>query len=471
MPTLNSGSNSDLRLVIPAVTAQVLHANNELARFERMPKSRQQQVVGKQLGGLLRHAVTHSAFWRERLNGLLREGTRLHDLPILTRQDIQLNFEAMRARTSQVKPAEIVVARTSGSTGQPVAIERHEPTYRVVYTALNMRDYVWHRRDATKSAAVIKDLPDQELSNWGPHFSHLGINGKAWVANLIQHPPEYLARWLAGKHPEYLVTTPAMAKRLAELALADASLRTPIREIMTYGEVVTAELRELAQAAYGAQVTDRYSCEECGWIAMQCSKHQHLHVPTAAVQVEIVDENGKLCPKGVAGRVLITSLYSHVMPLIRYDIGHIAEMSEGCDCGNNLPVISRILGRERSFIQLPDGSLRLARLTGEHWRQHAPIREYRVVQYKDGIVEAIVVPERSLSEKETALLKSMLIETLGHPFPIVITETEKIHWQSRWKRHDVMRLSRDYGGRSENTPPPAPAPEPTAETTEIGEVV
>ena len=37
------------------------------------------------------------------------------------------------------------------------------------------------------------------------------------------------------------------------------------------------------------------------------------------------------------------------------------------------------------------------------------------------------------------------------------------------KRHDVMRLARDYGGRSENTPPPSPAP--AAETTEIGEVV
>ena len=143
---------------------------------------------------------------------------------------------------------------------------------------------------------------------------------------------------------------------------------------------------------------------------------------------------------------------------IRYEIGDIAEMGEGCDCGTNLPVISRILGRERSFIQLPDGSLRLARLTGEHWRQHAPIREYRVVQYKDGIVEAIIVPERPLSAQETANLKSMLAETLGHPFPIVITETEAIHWQSRWKRHDVMRLNRDYGGRSENTPLPSPAP-------------
>jgi phenylacetate-CoA ligase len=434
-----------------------------------MPKALQQQVVGRKLSGLLQHAVTHSPFWRERLNGLLRQGAKLHELPILTRQDIQKNFEAMRARTKQIKPAEIVVARTSGSTGQPVAIERHEPTYRVIYTALNMRDYFWQKRDATKSAAVIKDLPDQELSSWGPHFHHLGIIGKAWVANLIQHSPEYLAQWLRDKQPEYLVTTPAMAKRVAELALADASLRTPIREIMTYGEVVTAELRHVARAAYGAQVTDRYSCEECGWIAMQCSKHEHLHVPSAVVQVEIVDEAGKPCPKGTPGRVLITSLYSHVMPLIRYEIGDIAEMGAGCDCGSNLPVISRILGRERSFIQLPDGSLRLARLTGEHWRQHAPIREYRVVQYTDGIVEAIIVPERPLSAQETANLKSMLAETLGHPFPIVITETAAIHWQSRWKRHDVMRLNRDYGGRSENTPLPSPAP--AAEVTEIGEVV
>ena len=78
-------------------------------------------------------------------------------------------------------------------------------------------------------------------------FITSGIIGKAWVANLIQHSPEYLAQWLRDKQPEYLVTTPAMAKRLAELALADTRLRTPIREIMTYGEVVTPELRQVAQ--------------------------------------------------------------------------------------------------------------------------------------------------------------------------------------------------------------------------------
>ena len=73
----------------------------------------------------------------------------------------------------------------------------------------------------------------------------------------------------------------------------------------------------------------------------------------------------------------------------------------------------------RSFIRLPNGTTRLARLTGEYWRSLAPVREYRLVQYADGEIEAFVTTERSL--------------------------LARIEWQARWKRLDVLRVDRFRG--------------------------
>ena len=153
--------------------------------------------------------------------------------------------------------------------------------------------------------------------------------------------------------------------------------------------------------------------------------------------VEIVDDQGRPCLPGQPGRVLLTNLQGYAMPLLRYEIGDLAEWGEPTGCGIHLPVLSRIWGRNRSFVRRPDGSVRLARLTGDHWRRHAPIREYRVVQYVDGQIEAFVVPDRPLNPGEVAALKGMLVEVFDYPFNIIITETSRIDWNSRWKREDV----------------------------------
>ncbi|RLM48768.1 phenylacetate--CoA ligase family protein, partial [Halobellus sp. Atlit-31R] len=84
------------------------------------------------------------------------------------------------------------------------------------------------------------------------------------------------------------------------------------------GETVTGAMRRDCKAVFGARVIDRYTCEEAGWLALQCPKHEHLHVFTSNTLIEIVDAQGIACPVGMPGRVLVTALHSHAMPLIRY---------------------------------------------------------------------------------------------------------------------------------------------------------
>ena len=82
----------------------------------------------------------------------------------------------------------------------------------------------------------------------------------------------------------------------------------------------------------------------------------HYHVQSETCLVEILNEKGTACVPGEIGRVVVTHLHNHVMPLIRYEVGDFAIMGEPCECGIRLPTLQRIMGRTRNLITYPDGS-------------------------------------------------------------------------------------------------------------------
>ncbi|UCE31098.1 MAG: AMP-binding protein [Burkholderiales bacterium] len=423
----------------------------QLAAHAAMDGPARHALLQRQLASLLGHARAASPFWARRLarfEASLRSGrtVRLSDLPILTRRDLQRAGASMRARSAEIAPRDLLAARTSGSTGRPVEVLRYLPFYAPVHVAIAMLEHRWHQRDTGSTLAVIKDAPDAEQRGWGWGAERTEGAGLRAVRNLIEHSPEALLAWLDEIAPRYLSTTPTMALRLAQLALSRPGGVLRIEQVVTFGELVTDQLRETVRAAFGAKVVDVYSCEELGWIALQCPRHEHLHVMSASVLLEIVDGSGRPCPAGRPGRVLLTGLHSHAMPLIRYEIGDHAQWGAPCDCGIRLPVLARIWGRERSFLRMPDGSYRIARLTGEHWRRVAPVGEYKVVQYADGQIEAFVTAPRRLEAVELERLAAMLTQVLGEGLRVIVTQTDRIDWDARWKRTDVIRLNRLRGG-------------------------
>src|SRR3546814_3878705 len=90
---------------------------------------------------------------------------------------------------------------------------------------------------------------------------------------------------------------------------------------MTVGETVSAKARGLVQRAWGVPLKDSYSCEEAGYLTMQCPDHEVYHVQSENVLLEVVDDDGRPCGPGETGRVLITSLHNFATPLIRYELG------------------------------------------------------------------------------------------------------------------------------------------------------
>src|SRR3546814_10844500 len=106
-----------------------------------------------------------------------------------------------------------------------------------------------------------------------------------------------------------------------------------LREVRTLSELLPPETRRLCRDVWGLKIADLYSTQEAGYLALQCPEHEHYHVQSEAVLLEVLDEEDRPCRPGEVGRVVVTPLTNFAMPMIRYAVGDLDEVGAPCPCG------------------------------------------------------------------------------------------------------------------------------------------
>src|SRR5690606_23637090 len=101
---------------------------------------------------------------------------------------------------------------------------------------------------------------------------------------------------------------------------------------------------------------NRYGCEETGLIAVECEHHQGMHINSAHIILECIDDNGLPVADGSPGKLVVTDLNNYGMPLIRYRIEDVGVLSNRqCACGRKLPILERLEGRVADFRKKKNG--------------------------------------------------------------------------------------------------------------------
>ena len=212
---------------------------------------------------------------------------------------------------------------------------------------------------------------------------------------------EQQAEWLRKLAPLYLYAFPVNLDGLARVFEARRWRLTSLRRIFSGSEVLEDSLRERLRRVFGVEVSDNYGSTEA-FLAWECPQRS-CHINAEHVLLEVVDECGRPAAPGAMGRVLVTTLQNHLMPLIRYEIGDYAIAAEGsCRCGRTLPLIGQILGREinlfidssgKRFVPWP-----LFRpLTAREW-----VTQSQVVQRGVGRFLVRFVSDRDLAPQDKA---------------------------------------------------------------------
>lgn len=415
------------------------------------------------LASLLRHAHAFVPFYHRRLRQLgIDLGAALtrrswDQVPLLTRRDIQAAGSELHATRLPPSHGRTFTTFTGGSTGQPVLTVGTQLTA-FGWQAFALRDHFWHQRDSTLKLASIRHSSNERARpplghrarDWGPAISPYLRTGPG-VLLTTDSTTEQQAQWLLSNDPDYLLGYPSCILALARHFRESGLSLERIREVRTFGEIVEPEVRTACREAWGVPLTDLYSSQELGYIALQCPTTDHYHVQEENVLLEVLDESGQACPPGTIGRVVVTSLHNFAMPLIRYDLGDFAEVGEPCSCGRHLLVLRRVLGRQRNMLVLPGGQQVWPALQpGKDpavARELASIRQMQVIQKSLEQIEVRLVSRSRLDPASEERLRTFIEESLPCPFKIEFCYVDAIARSPSGKFEDFRSEVR--AGRSQ----------------------
>jgi phenylacetate-CoA ligase len=127
--------------------------------------------------------------------------------------------------------------------------------------------------------------------------------------------------------PSMLVMYASMIRILADEQIA-GRLRIKPHLIFASSEVLTDESRRRATAAWGREPFSQYAATETGGLAAERESHDGMYIFEDNVILENVDAENRPVPAGVLGhKVLVTTLFSRTLPLIRYGLNDRVRIS------------------------------------------------------------------------------------------------------------------------------------------------
>ena len=404
----------------------------------------------KQLHSLLSFAKKHSPFYSKRLRGIVLSEESLfshwQDIPILTRSELHSQSAYIDARQIPKEHGNVTSDRSSGATGLAVEVKK-SGLCEFLWRCFAFREHLWHKTDFNGKLAAIRYFFDKDNQgpqgmvnrNWG-RITHGLVRTGPGAGMHILRPVDEQVEWLLKHNPQYLLTHPSVMLELAQIFIRENLQLSNLVLLRTISETLPDELRAISRKAWGVPLVDIYSSMETGYMALQCPDHEHYHVQSEHVYMEILEDTGRQCKPGEVGRVVVTSLHNFATPLIRYEIGDLAEVGEPCPCGRGLPVIKKIWGRYRNLVTLPNGEKKWPVCSLLFFDSPEPFRQVQLIQKSLEDIEVRIAAPRPLKQSTELLIRDYLTENLGYSFQFNFQYVDEIRRQDNGKFEEFISL-------------------------------
>jgi phenylacetate-CoA ligase len=282
---------------------------------------------------------------------------------------------------------QFTINATSGTSGRPSVVIFNSDEWATVmasaFTYTPMKLSLTHR---SRLAQVASTTTFHMSATGGATLRNLFMPGLILAAS---EPLVSMVDKLNNWNPEILVVYASIGRILADEQIAGRLNISP-RTILCGSEPLTEETRRRIAEAWGNQIFNNYAATESAAIAIECKEHRGMHVVEDLVIVENVDRNNKPVPDGTYGdKLLVTSLFKRVQPIIRYEIEDSVRISkETCPCGRPTKLIESIQGRLQDVLSFPtkDGkTVKIHPLVFHNIIDVMPVSGWQVVQEVDGL--------------------------------------------------------------------------------------
>jgi phenylacetate-CoA ligase len=271
-------------------------------------------------------------------------------LPTCNREDLRREPWAFVPDSGDI--SELIVYRTSGTTGNlihipahPVAPARYLPLFQAALTAHGVALIGGDRVSLIQVAAQVRTYTFASVSSYldGAGHAKINLNPADWCTC------EDRQRFFDDCAPEIVTSDPFALEQLAVLPLQSRP-----KGILSSATMLMPALRDRLQRHFGCPVIDIYSMNETGPIAFaraDSEADEHEILPHN-LYVEILDESGQQLPPGKRGEIVVTGGVNPFLPLVRYRTGDFGSLSF-------LKEVPRLVGIERRrpvVFQAADGA-------------------------------------------------------------------------------------------------------------------
>jgi phenylacetate-coenzyme A ligase PaaK-like adenylate-forming protein len=406
---------------------KVIRRTRALRAREKWSREELRAHQQRELDRLRQFAYRNSPFYQRFHKGL--EDKPLGDLPVLTKQtlmdswddvvtDRSLQLKEVLGFLENVRGLEAYLGRfyafaTGGTTGLKGVTVYSEDEF-LNFFALTARASGW-----TEMKFKLTDRPRMATVQSHQPWHVAGAAGfiklpfiKVLALDSAEPLPD-LARKLDAFQPHVLGGYATNVQLLALEQLA-GRLKISPKTVLSTAETLKKEARAAIDQAWGAQPFEAYGATETAEAASECAEHRGMHVYEDVLILEVVDNDNHPVPPGSFGdKVLVTVLWNHTLPLIRYELSdHVKLATKPCPCGRPFQLIAEVEGREEQVIYLAGKAGDEVRIEPDIFFEAMvllPIDGWQVVQESDHAIAFLILGPHPQFD-ESAFLKRMAEE-------------------------------------------------------------
>lgn len=300
---------------------------------------------------IVRHAAAQVPYYRNLFTeaGLTAEDVAslddLKKIPISSKADFA-NRTLDERLSDDVDTTRLIPHVTSGSTGALLEIRRSRWEELRVHS-FQFRAQLLAGLRPSDCRAFLGDAWDRKLYHRAGLFRLQGIGSNP--------DPDEALRRLRLLQPEVIVGHPSLLEMMLRSPHREDFARLRPRLLFTGAEMLSPHARQTYEATFQCPAIDFYGAHEVGHIACQCRSCGLYHTCDDSVIVEVLRE-GQPAGHGEDGEIVVTSLHSEAMPIIRYRLGDVVRRPRSSpECPIGFGTIENIQGRTLDYLDLSDG--------------------------------------------------------------------------------------------------------------------
>jgi hypothetical protein len=362
-------------------------------------------------------------------------------LPVVSRTDFE--EVPVEDRVSAAYPlAPLVRKQTSGSTGIPLVIfidakvaafrswRFRRPHFEMGEPSSTSIEFLFPERFRRDKQRRVGGTPGKIRAD--KSFSTLTD---------ALRPAELIYQDLAGKGPATLIGFASSIVRLAEWMDLEHPLPS-VKQIWTTAEMLTPNGREAIRRAFGLEPREVYCSVEFGFMGWQTAPDGPFTLETDRLvfQGQSLGTRGP-SKAGELARVIVSDLLNDTTPLLRYDIGDLAIMSERTAFSSTCySAIEELRGKVNDTVCDASGKrIEPFAILGCLKATLGPA-QYRLVCLEHGLFVLQYRPGRSAPIELDAALKG-LRDIVGEPSKVIAQKVNAIHREKSGKLRPIINLS------------------------------